>query len=95
MAQKINTKRGDTEVTIRLNADLTGSTVKVLTTVSGVPTILPSTVPTPSTGEVVFQTSTLLAGTYPLEVEVTTALGKIATFPSKGYVVLVVGDDLG
>ena len=92
----INTKRGDTEVTLKVNMDLTESTVRVLVRPrrSTGFTVLPSTVTVAAKGTLTAVTSDLPVGLYDLEVEVTQG-GKVSTFPDTGYVILSVNADLG
>lgn len=97
MATKpIYTKRGDTEVLLQLNADVTSGSFKGFAknktdnTVTQL-TVLPVDA---SSGVVAAQTAALEVGSYNLEVQVT-AGGKIATYPDSGYTTLAVVQDLG
>jgi ABC-type molybdate transport system ATPase subunit len=95
MAQ-FNIKRTDSEVLLRLNADLTGSTVRVIVRPAGSGTSLPdldAVVTNPSKGEITVQTGDIPVGTYQLEVEQNLE-GKLAHYPNKGFDKLIVGPDL-
>lgn len=87
------TKRGDTEMVWAVNMNLAGANVKAFAkAANGAITELPAVVNID--GNVVITTSSLVVGSYNLEVQVTVG-GKIATFPDSGYVKLVVVQDLG
>lgn len=92
----INVKRGDTNITLYLNSDLTGATLRVPHRVSpsGPVTLLTGTVTNSTTGEVRIDTSALAVGTYQLEVEVTVA-GATYTYPDDEFITLNVNPDLG
>lgn len=94
---KIYIKETDSEIVLRVNADLTGSTVRVVVRPNGSTTSLPdlsSAITNATRGEITVQTGSLTAGSYSLEIEQNQA-GKIAHYPSKGYDLLIVGADLG
>lgn len=93
---KIYIKQTDSEIVLRLNADLTGSSVRVVVRPSGSDTSLPdlsSAITDPAKGEITVQTGSLAVGAYLLEVEQNQG-GKLAHYPNKGYDSLIVGDDL-
>lgn len=81
-------KQGDTHpITLTVNADLTGCTVRVLCRRRGAdaPVVLSATVTNAVNGTIQHTlTGTLPPGPYDLEVEVTRGT-EIATFPSSGY----------
>lgn len=93
----MNVKMGDKyPISWRVNMDLSGATVRVLTKDEhGVARIL-SAVITDAPGGVVAHTldGTIPAGVYTVEVEVSRA-GQVVTFPGYGYGVLTVLPDLG
>lgn len=78
--------------------NLTGASVRILASLVGTtdpPVELASSVPSPTSGQVLHTlTGTLAAGTYNVEVEATIA-GVIATAPTEGYGQLIVRPDLG
>lgn len=95
MAQ-FNIKRTDSEVVMRLNADLTGSTVRVIVRPAGSSASLPdldAVITNPAKGEITVQTGDLAVGSYQLEVE-QNLNGKLAHYPNKGFDKLIVGADL-
>lgn len=93
---KIYIKETDSEIILRLNADLTGSTVRVVIRPTDSATSLPdlsSEVTDVAKGEITVQTGSIPVGTYQLEVEQNQG-GKLAHYPSKGYDRLIVAPDL-
>lgn len=89
------TKRGDTEIVMLVNMELTGATAKsFVRDSSGVDQELSCSITDEATGEVTILTGSLDTGKYKLEVQITSA-GKVATFPDSGYVPLAVVEDLG
>ena len=88
-------KRGDKHpITLTVNADLTGCTVRLIASQSGVAQDLPCTVTDPAGGVITHTLTGLLeVGVYKLEVE-TTRGGEVVTFPSDGYARLTVTNDL-
>lgn len=93
---KIYIKETDSEIVLRLNASLVGSTVRTIVRPKGSTTSLPdlsSAITDAAKGEVTVQTGALAVGSYLLEVEQNQS-GKIAHYPSKGYDLLIVGADL-
>ena len=92
-----NVKRGDTDTTWQLNADLTGSTIRVLVRPRSNPTemiVLPSEILDAESGLISAVTSGLPVGSYDLEVEVTQGI-KVYTFPDSGFGSLSINGDLG
>lgn len=94
--QTAYTKRGDTEIVVGINYDLTSATsVKAFVRDSaGADSELPCVATDEENGIVTVTTSSLDVGKYKLEVQVT-AGGKIATYPDSGYLPLSVVQDLG
>lgn len=97
----VTVKQGDThDTTWTANADLTGSTVRLLAKSTSAlstanPIVLATTVTDAANGVVTHTlTGTLESGTYNVELEVTASSGKISTFPSSGHETLNVIDDL-
>lgn len=93
---KFNIKATDSELVLRVNANLTGSTVRVVVRPNGTSTSLPdlpSAVTNATKGEITVQTGTIPVGTYQLEIEQNQA-GKLAHYPNKGFDLLIVGEDL-
>jgi ABC-type transporter Mla MlaB component len=98
MAKKFYLKETDSEIALKLNGDLSGSTVRTLVRPTDVsdPSLadeLPTAITTPTSGIITVDTSGVAVGTYFIEVEQTQA-GKLAHYPSRGYDLLIVGADL-
>lgn len=91
-----NVKRGDTEVVVALNMDLTGATVAAFLEDETGADFTPgaSVRGLPTKGLVAIATAALATGKYKLEVETVGPAGRI-TFPDVGYFVLNVNRDLG
>jgi hypothetical protein len=94
----VEVKHGDIyPIDFVANADLTGCTVRLLTRMIGNDTTvaLDCTL-SDAAGGVVTHTLTgaLAVGTYRVEVEATRS-GEVFTFPSDGYEILQVAEDLG
>lgn len=98
MATKIYAKHDDTYTPMKVNADLTGATVRVLVRPSGAtgdplePTFSITNYPK---GELLVTTQDLTPGVYECEVEVTQGANGVFTFPTRGYTYLIIGSDLG
>ena len=101
-ANKIEVKRGDThEIELTVNASLIGATGRRLlaksrnASVDTEPIVLEHTVVDADAGKIAHVlTGTLAVGQYNLELEIARD-NQIRTAPSKGYMILIVGQDLG
>jgi hypothetical protein len=95
MAKKFYIKETDTYLPVSVNADLTGSSVRVVVRPSGtlVSSDLPNTVTDAPNGEIRITTTELAVGVYELEIEQNQA-GTLAHYPNRGYDLIIVGDDL-
>lgn len=91
---KVYAKRNDSEAVLRLSGDLTGATVRVPCT-SGNTELpdIPAEITNASRGEVTLDISGLAIGSYLIVFEVLQDT-KEFTFPNKGYVILIIGDDI-
>lgn len=95
MPKKFFIKESDSEISLRLNSSLAGSSVRVVIrdSSSGIASDLPSVISDATRGIITVTTGSLPVGSYLLEVEQDQA-GKIAHYPNKGYDLLIVGADL-
>lgn len=97
MTEPIYTKRGDSETPLSVNMNVTGASLRTLTRPQYTAEAFAehtTTAVDAAAGALVADTSELEAGAYDIEVEVTQD-GKVATFPDRGYGLLVVYADLG
>lgn len=97
MAKKFYYIETDSEAVFKVNANLTGSTVRVLVRPSGsaIPLAeLPSDITTPASGTITVDISDLTLGAYELQIEQTLA-GKLAHYPNKGFDLIIIGANFG
>lgn len=96
MAKKFYIKETDTQIVLGVNANLTGSTVRVQVRPAGASDPLPdltSTISNATKGQITVVTEDLGVGVYELEIEQMQA-GIRSHYPNKGFDYLIVGEDL-
>lgn len=92
---KFYIKETDSEIVLRVNADLTGSTVRVVvrSDATSVSEDLPCVITDHARGRITVDTSDVIIGTYDMEVEQNQG-GKLFHYPNRGYDKLIAQADL-
>jgi hypothetical protein len=95
MAKKFYYIETDSEAILQVNADLTGSTVRVIVrlSASSTPFDLPATIQPGTKGRITVDISSLTQNVYQIQIKQLSAAGKTANYPNKGWDLLIIGDD--